>query len=150
MAHTIVRYYLHIVFSTKHRQPLIHPHIESALHEYLDTVCRRLGCFPLMVGGFFDHVHILCMMSDKVSLEDLVGNLKRESSGWIRTKGEVFGAFNWQDGYGAFSVSAAEIDLLKHYIQHQHRHHSNLLFEDEYKRMLNEYELEYDEKYLWD
>jgi REP element-mobilizing transposase RayT len=90
------------------------------------------------------------MMSDKVSLEDLVGKLKRESSGWIRTKGEGFGEFNWQNGYGAFSVSAAEIELLKHYIQHQHRHHSNLLFEDEYKRMLNEYALEYDEKYLWD
>lgn len=150
MTHTISRCYLHIVFSTKHRRPLIRPHVESDLHEYMERVCRRLQCFPLMIGGFFDHVHILCILSDKISLDDLVGDLKRESTRWITTKGEGLDDFTWQDGYGAFSVSAAEIELLKHYIQHQHRHHSNLLFEDEYKRMLNEYELEYDEKYLWD
>lgn len=150
MGQSLVQNYLHIVFSTKHRQELIHPPVETELHAYLGGICKRLECTVLKVGGYTDHVHILCMLSKKIALMKLVEELKSHSSKWIKTKGQGYEHFYWQDGYGAFSVSPSGVDNVVAYIARQHEHHSGISFKDEFRKFLNEYEIEYDERYVWD
>ena len=150
MGQSLVKNYLHVVFSTKHRQPMITEAIESELHAYLGGICKKLDCQPIKVGGYNDHIHILCMLSKKITLIKLMEELKSHSSKWIKTKGEDFKNFYWQDGYGAFSVNATEIDVVVSYIANQKEHHSKKTFQDEYKAFLKKYQVEYDERYVWD
>jgi REP element-mobilizing transposase RayT len=124
--------------------------IESELHAYLGGICKKLDCQPIKVGGYNDHIHILCMLSKKITLIKLMEVLKSHSSKWIKTKGEDFKNFYWQDGYGAFSVNATEIDVVVSYIANQKEHHSKKTFQDEYKAFLKKYQVEYDERYVWD
>lgn len=142
--------YIHLVFSTKHRQPFIQPPVEAELHAYLGGICNRLECQSIKVGGYTDHVHILCMLSKKIALMKLVEEVKSHSSKWIKTKGAGYENFYWQDGYGAFSVNPAEIDRVIAYIGNQHEHHGKKGFQDEYRAFLNKYQVEFDERYVWD
>ncbi len=119
MGQSLVKNYLHVVFSTKHRQPMITEAIESELHAYLGGICKKLDCQPIKVGGYNEHIHILCMLSKKITLIKLMQELKSHSSKWIKTKGEDFKNFYWQEGYGAFSVNATEIDVVVSYIANQ-------------------------------
>ena len=112
---------MHLVFSTKHRQPLIHPPIEAELHAYLGGICNKLECTAIKVGGYTDYIHILCMLSKKIVLMKLMEELKSHSSKWIKTKGTDYEAFYWQDGYGAFSVNPSDVDTVIAYIAHQTR-----------------------------
>lgn len=150
MGQSLVKNYMHIVFSTKHREPLIHPPVEAELHSYLGGICNKLDCQVIKVGGYSDHIHILCMLSKKIALMKLMEELKSHSSKWIKTKGKGYENFYWQDGYGAFSVNPSEIDTVIDYIANQHEHHSKKTFQDEYRAFLKKYNVEYDEKYVWD
>lgn len=150
MGQSLVKNYVHIVFSTKYRQPLIVPSVEGELHGYLGGICKKLECYPVKVGGYIDHVHILCLLSKKLPLAKLVEELKSHSSKWMKTKDENLGNFYWQNGYGAFSVRASEVDTVKAYIENQHEHHQKKCFQDEYRSFLNEHEIEYDERYVWE
>jgi putative transposase len=150
MGQSLVKNYMHIVFSTKHRQTFIHPPVEDELHCYLGGVCKKLECPPIKVGGYTDHVHILCMLSKKIALMKLVEEIKSHSSKWVKTQGEDYTAFYWQDGYGAFSVNPKQVDSVIQYINNQHIHHQNESFKDEYRGFLKRYEVEYDERYVWD
>lgn len=150
MGQSLVKNYLHIVFSTKYRQPLIQPPIESELHAYLGGICNELECQVIKVGGYTDHVHVLCMLSKKITLMKLMEVLKANSSKWIKTKGKGYENFYWQDGYGAFSVNPSQIDRVIKYIENQHAHHQKKNFQDEYRAILKKYEVEYNEKYVWD
>jgi len=150
MGQSLVKNYLHIVFSTKYRQPLIHPPVEAALHSYLGGICNRLECQVLKVDGYTDHIHILCMLSKKIALMKLMEELKSHSSKWVKTKGPGYENFYWQDGYGAFSVKPSEVDRVIAYIANQHQHHSKQTFQDEYRGYLKKYKVEYDERYVWD
>lgn len=150
MGQSLVRNYVHIVFSTKHRQPLIHPPFEQELHAYIGGICRELESPVLIVGGYTDHVHILCMLSKKVALMAFVQKIKASSSKWYKTKHPELQNFYWQDGYGAFSVSSGNIDSIINYIKNQHEHHSKKSFQEEYRMLLKEYNVEYDERYVWD
>ena len=150
MGQSLVKNYIHIVFSTKHREPLIHPAIEAELHSYLGGICNKLECQVIKVGGYTDHVHILCMLSKKIALMKLLEELKSHSSKWIKTKGKKYENFFWQDGYGAFSVSQKHIFATINYIQNQREHHKNQTYKVEFLTILNKYEMDYDEKYLWD
>ena len=150
MGQSLVKNYIHIVFSTKYREPLIHPPVESELHAYLGGICNKLDCTVITVGGYTDHIHILCMMSKKIALMKLMEELKSHSSKWIKTKGAGYESFYWQDGYGAFSVNPSEVDTVISYIANQHEHHSNKTFQDEYRSFLKKYKVDYDEKYVWD
>jgi putative transposase len=149
MGHTLVKAYVHIVFSTRKRQPLILPEIEMALHQQIASICRSLECLPLKVGGFKDHVHILCSLHKDISILELIEEVKITSSRWMRNKNDLFKNFYWQQGYGTFSLSESEIPVLSHYIENQRDHHSRMSFEDEFKRLLVENEIEYDEHVLW-
>jgi putative transposase len=150
MGQSLVKNYLHIVFSTKHRQPLITPSIETSLYSYIGGVCNSLECYPVKIGGYTDHIHVLCLLSKKITLVKFVGELKSQSSRWIKTIDERLVNFYWQDGYGAFSVNPTEVDVVKTYIQNQHEHHRQVTFQDEYRAFLKKYQVEYDERYIWE
>ena len=150
MGQSLVKNYVHIIFGTKHREPLIHPPVEKELHEYLGGICNNFECQVIIVGGFTDHIHILCMLSKKISLMKLLEELKANSSKWIKAKGDAYRNFYWQDGYGAFSVNPTEIDKVIDYISNQHEHHSKKTFQHEYRAFLDKYRAEYDERYVWD
>jgi putative transposase len=150
MGQSLVKNYLHIVFSTKYRELLIHPPVEAELHSYLGGICKNMDCHPIKVGGYTDHIHILCMLSKKTTLIKLMEALKSRSSKWIKTKGPGYENFYWQDGYGAFSVNPSEVDKVISYIANQKEHHSRKTFQDEYRALLKRYDVEYDERYLWD
>lgn len=150
MGQSLVKNYIHIVFSTKYRQPLIKPDMEEELYCYLGGICSKLECNPVQIGGFTDHIHILCLLSKKIALMKLMEELKAHSSKWIKTKGEAYQNFYWQDGYGAFSVKPNEVDRVINYIANQHTHHTKKNFQEEYRYFLNSYGVEYDERYVWD
>ena len=150
MGQSLVKNYVHLVFSTKHRQPLIHPSIEAELHSYLGGTCNHLDCQSIKVGGYVDHIHILCLLSKKVALMKLVEEVKSHSSKWIKTKGEAYQNFYWQDGYGAFSVNPSEVNTVIAYIGNQQEHHRKKTFQEEYRAFLLKYNIDYDERYVWD
>lgn len=150
MGQSLVNNYLHIVFSTKHREALIDDVIGSELYNYLGGICKNLECSPLKVGGYNDHIHILCMLSKKITLVKLMEELKSHSSKWVKTKGEAYRNFYWQDGYGAFSVNPCEVDVVIEYISRQREHHSKKTFQEEYIAFLKKYKVEYDERYVWE
>ena len=150
MPQSLVKNYVHIVFSTKNRQPFIDQSIKEELHAYLGGTCKELGCPVLAVGGVEDHVHILCMLSRNMALSELIGKVKANSSKWIKTKGEQYANFYWQNGYGAFSVNPTETEVVIKYIQNQEEHHKKRTFQEEYRLFLKKYKVEYDERYVWD
>ena len=150
MGQSLVQNYIHIVFSTKHREALIYPPVEAELHSYLGGTCNELDCQVLKVGGYTNHIHILCMLSKKIALMKLMELVKSNSSKWIKSKGASYANFYWQDGYGAFSVNPTEVSTVIDYISNQHEHHHKKSFEDEYRAFLHKYKVEYDEQYVWD
>ncbi len=120
------------------------------LFNYLGGICRNHECNPVIVGGYKDHIHILCMLSRKIALMKLIEELKTHSSKWIKTKGTQYKKFYWQNGYGAFSVNPLKTDIVKNYISTQEEHHKKKTFKDEYLAFLKEYDVVYDERYVWD
>ncbi|MDQ3022350.1 MAG: IS200/IS605 family transposase [Bacteroidota bacterium] len=150
MGQSLVKNYIHIVFSTKHRELFIHPPVEAELHAYLGGICKNLECQPIKVGGYTDHIHILCMLSKKIALMKLLEEVKSHSSKWMKTKGDDLKNFYWQDGYGAFSVSEPEVDAVIKYIENQKEHHEKKTFKDEYISFLKKFNVDYDERYVWD
>jgi REP element-mobilizing transposase RayT len=150
MGQSLVKNYVHIVFSTKHRAPLITENIENSLHAYMGGICNNLGCPPLKIGGYYDHVHILCALSKKIALMKLLEEVKGHSSKWMKLQGEAFHNFYWQDGYGAFSVNPSQVETVTRYIANQKAHHGKKIFQDEYRAFLKKYNVAYDERYVWD
>ncbi len=150
MPQSLAKNYVHIIFSTKNRQPLIYPRVEGKLHGYLGGICSDLDCTPLKIGGYIDHVHILCSLSKKITLVRLLEEVKRGSSKWMKTQDELLQYFYWQDGYGAFSVSPHHVDMVSEYIANQHIHHQKQTYQEEYRAFLKKCKLEYDERYIWD
>lgn len=150
MPQSIAYNYLHITFSTKYQEPLIDEAIEEELFKYIGGICKNLECNPIKVGGYRDHIHILCILSRKIALMKLLEEIKSHSSKWIKTKGDQYKNFYWQRGYGSFSVNPAEIDVVIRYIENQAEHHKKKTFQEEYVAFLKKYNAEYDERYLWD
>ena len=150
MSQSLAYNYLHITFSTKKRELLINDFIKDELFNYLGGICKQMECNPIRVGGHKDHVHILCLLSKKIALVTLMEELKKSSSKWIKSKGGNFTNFYWQTGYGAFSVSPKQTDIVVEYINNQENHHKKISFQDEYRAFLKEYGVEYDERYVWD
>lgn len=150
MGQSLVKNYLHIVFSTKYRQPLIQESIEDELYSYLGGICNTLECHVIKVGGYTDHIHILCMLSKKVALMKLMEELKSHSSKWIKSKGAAYSNFSWQNGYGAFSVNPGQVERVIQYIANQKEHHRKKAFKTEYQEFLEKNEVAYDERYVWE
>jgi REP element-mobilizing transposase RayT len=149
MAQSLSKVYVHITFSTKHRYPFIDKNIENELWAYIGGICKNLECNPLRVGGHFDHVHICCLLSKKITQMKLLEEVKKESSKWVKTKGMQYEKFYWQDGYGIFSVSPSQLDKVVAYIDNQEEHHRKKTFQEELLAFLKKHNVEYDERYLW-
>ena len=149
MSQTLVKLYVHLVFSTKHRLPLITPEIESGLHGYMTGIVQGMGCKLVRIGGVADHVHMLVLLSKNLALSELLQAVKKDSSKWIKTQGE-YRDFHWQEGYAGFSVSESGVGRCISYINNQKKHHARASFKEELLMLLKKYNLEYDERYLWD
>lgn len=150
MAQTLVKIYLHVVFSTKNRENLLLPEIESELFAYIGGILRKHNSILLAANGTANHIHLLISQSKNIALSDLVRELKKSSSLWIKTKNTKFKDFQWQAGFGAFSVGQSQIETVKNYIEKQKEHHQTELFETEYRKFLEKYEIDFDEKYFLD
>jgi REP element-mobilizing transposase RayT len=151
MSQSLAQIYLHIVFSTKNRKPFLqHAPSRLRLHKFLAKTCNNLDSPCLEVGGVEDHVHILCRLSKTMSPSDLIKELKRVSSEWVKSTLSGLEGFYWQNGYGAFSVSPSHVAALQKYIANQEEHHRRESFQDEFRRLLKKYGVEYDERYVWD
>lgn len=149
MAQTLVNLLVHLVFSTKNRQHLIKREIEPGLFAYMAGILEKLDSPSLAINGTSDHIHLLIAQSKNVALSRLVGELKRSSSKWIKTKGPEYRRFDWQDGYGAFSIGQSNVEALKNYIAHQKERHKTRSFQQELLDILNKYHVPYDERYIW-
>ena len=149
MAQTLVSLLVHVIFSTKNREPFISPSLEPELFAYIGGILKNQNSRLLDAGGTADHVHLLISQSKNVSLSSLMKDLKKDSSFWIKTKGRQFDNFHWQDGYGAFSIGHSQIAALKKYISQQKEHHRKRTFQEELMAFFDEYGMEYDVQYLW-
>ena len=149
MAQTLVSLMVHVIFSTKNREPFITPEIEPELFAYIGGILKNHESRLLDAGGTADHVHLLISQSKNLSLSSLMKDVKKDSSSWIKTKGQLFRNFHWQDGYGAFSIGKSDLPELKKYIERQKEHHRKRTFQEELIAFLDEYGIAYDERYLW-
>jgi REP element-mobilizing transposase RayT len=151
MSQSLSQIYLHIVFSTKDRRPfLADKKIRERMHIYLKGICEKQDCPSVKVGGVEDHVHIACRLSKTVAVSVLIKELKQGSSIWVKSEFPKLSAFHWQSGYGAFSISPSHLAALEKYIENQEAHHGRVSFQDEFRRLLKKYQIEYDERYVWD
>jgi putative transposase len=141
---------VHIIFSTKNREPWLDSAIRSRMHSYLATICRDLDAEILCVGGVADHVHIVTTLPRTVSQAQLIEGIKKPSSKWIKTLDARYRGFSWQRGYAAFSVSESQLKTVVQYAQRQEEHHRNRTFQEEYRELLRLHAIEFDEQYVWD
>ncbi len=150
MANTFTNLLFHIVFSTKHREPLIHPLLRDRLYGYIGGILREEGGILLEIGGMPDHVHLLTRLKADRSVAETVRTVKSGSSKWAHQTFPENAQFAWQVGYGAFSVSESQVATVRHYISTQEEHHTRLSFKDELIALLRKHGIEFDERYLLD
>ncbi|MCT4560450.1 MAG: IS200/IS605 family transposase [Crocinitomicaceae bacterium] len=150
MAGTYTQIYVHFIFGVKHRQPLLHKSWREELYKYISGIIREKGQKPIIMGGIEDHIHVLVGLKPTVCLSDLIRDIKNNSSKYINERRLVRGKFQWQEGYGAFSCSTDHVRALYRYIENQEEHHAKKTFQKEYLEFLKAYEIEYNEKYLFD
>lgn len=139
---------VHTVFSTKNREPLIPLEHAPKLHAYIQGILENIACPSIQIGGMPDHLHVLHLLSRTMPLSKVLEEVKRSSSKWRKEQG--LAGFSWQAGYGAFSVSQSQRDMVVRYIRNQPVHHRKLTFQEEYIRFLRRYNVQYDERYVWD
>ena len=151
MAQSLSNVLVHIIFSTKDRRPLLGDLIlRAAMHRYLGAVSVRLNCPVVRVGGVDDHVHLLARQGRTITVAEWVKELKRASSQWAKTQGASLPGFQWQAGYGAFSVSQSLSEKVERYIEQQEEHHGQSDFQTEFRKLLEAHGVAYDERYVWD
>lgn len=150
MPQSLSRVYVHLIFSTKHRLPVLHDDVRESLHRYAATVLRNIDCPPVLINSVEDHIHILHELGRTISISDAVQNLKTSTSRWLKTQSGRLSDFAWQSGYGEFSVSRSNLDEVRAYIANQREHHRVTTFQDEFLAFLERHEVEYDARYVWD
>ena len=151
MPQSLSAVYVHLVFSTKNRRPLLRDDsIRSELHAYLGGISKTLECPPVQVGGVEDHVHILARLGRTITQADWVKELKRVSNLWLKERGPDFADFAWQGGYAGFSVSQSNLEGVTEYVREQAGHHAKMSYQDELRALLRKHNLEFDERYVWD
>jgi len=148
MPQSLSRVIIHLVFSTKHRQPFIVSDKQNDMFSYLAGTLNGLDCPAILVGGMPDHIHALFVLSRTLSVCKVVEELKKESSKWAKER--IHPGFYWQTGYGAFSVSPSRVEKVKQYITTQEEHHRTSTFQDEFRALLRKHGIAWDERYVWD
>ncbi len=150
MASTLVQQYMHIVFHTKCTSITMREEDLGRIFDYVGGIIHNVKGVSIQVGGRPDHIHILASLPKTMSLADFVRTIKSNSSRWIKTLDAYYEQFMWQEGYGAFSVSASVLEKVSKYIKCQKTHHDKQSFVDEYKQFLDAYHVEYDERYAFE
>lgn len=150
MSQSLAKVYVHIVFSTKHREKLIVKEVRNELYSYIGGILKNVSSPLISIGGTSDHIHILCLQSKLITSAKLVEEIKRSSSKWIKSQHEKVKNFRWQNGYGIFSISRGHVETVINYINNQEEHHRKDDFKAEFRELLKIYEVEYDERYVWD
>ncbi len=151
MSQSLAKILVHAVFSTKDRRPYLRDKsLREELHRYLGGILTNHGCQPIIVGGVEDHVHLLFTLSRTVSAAEMIKEVKRSSSLWLKTKSPDLHDFAWQSGYGIFSIGFSQVETVRVYIAGQEEHHRKVSFQDEFREFLKRYEVEFDERYVWD
>ena len=151
MPQSLSAVYIHLVFSTKDRRPLPRDKAtRDALHAYLGGISKQLDCAPIQIGGVEDHVHILSMLSRTCEAAEMVKEVKRGSSLWLKSKSPGLHDFAWQNGYGIFSIGFSQVGTVRNYLAGQEEHHRKVSFQDEFREFLKRYAVEFDERYVWD
>ena len=149
MANTYTQLYIHYVFAVQNRLGLISKNWEDDLYKYISGIIANSGHKLYIVNGVQDHIHLLVSMSPSQSPSDFMYNVKRSSSLWINDNKLTVGKFSWQDGFGAFSIGKSQAITTVEYIKTQKEHHAKTLFQEEYEKLLEEYDVEYDERYIF-
>jgi REP element-mobilizing transposase RayT len=149
MANTFTQIHIHAVFAVQNRISLINKSWQKRLYKYIIAIVQKHGHKALSIGGMPDHVHILFGFRPTQALSHLMQEVKRDSSEWINQEKLVMGKFSWQEGYGAFSYSKSHISQVATYIETQEKHHKKNTFLEEYKKILHDFDLEYEEQYIF-
>jgi REP element-mobilizing transposase RayT len=149
MANTFTQIHIHTVFAVQNRISLINSAWQNQLYKYITTIVQKYGHKILSIGGMPDHIHILFGFRPTQALSNLMQEVKRDSSEWINKEKLVMGRFSWQEGYGAFSYSKSHISQVANYIENQAEHHKKTSFADEYKKILQDFDIQYDEQYIF-
>ena len=150
MPQSLANLYVHLIFSTKERFPFLSKEVRPDLHSYMATVLANLHSPAMLINSVDDHVHILFNMGRTVTLAQVVEDVKKSSSKWIKTQSPKLATFAWQAGYGGFSVSESNAPKVANYIQNQEEHHRKKTFQEEYREFLTKHKIEFDERYMWD
>ncbi len=150
MPQSLSAVYIHLVFSTKYRQPFLRDRsLRTDLHSFLGGTSKTLECPTILVGGVEDHVHLLARFGRTITLAEWVKELKRVSNIWLKEEAGLAG-FEWQSGYADFSVSQSNLKQVQRYIANQEQHHRKLSFQDEVRALLTKHEIKWDERYIWE
>ena len=151
MSQSLSQMWTHLIFSTKDRYPfLADQSVREDTFKYMAGIFTKHNCPTLLIGGVADHVHSLFALSKNHSIAEIVWEVKRGSSKWVKTLDPKLRKFHWQAGYGAFSVSHSHVERVQRYIEGQARHHRKTTFQDEFRKFLRRHEVEFDERYVWD
>ena len=150
MPNTYTQLYIQFVFAVKYRQSLIKKEWNDELYKYITGIVQNNKSKMLAINGMPDHIHIFIGYKPTIAIPDLIKDIKLASGSWINEKGLTPHRFNWQEGYGAFSYRLRDVDEICKYIQNQESHHHKKTFSEEYTGLLNDFAVEYDNKYLFD
>ena len=148
MPQSLVKILIHVVFSTKNRIDLITPALETGLYSYIHGIIENNNSKLILANGTANHIHLLISLGKMIEVSKLIGNIKRGSSVWMKDHGVQ--KFYWQEGYGAFSIGQSQIQAVIKYIEAQKEHHRKSDFQDEFRGLLQKYQVEFDERYVWD
>jgi len=148
MPQSLSRIYMHLIFSTKDRQPCILPQHKRELHDYIGGTLNAIDCPVVKVGGMADHVHVLFCLNRTASVADVVKQVKANTTKWYKEKQQR--DFAWQRGYAIFSVSQSRVEDVRRYIENQEEHHRKRTFQEEYRAFLDSCNIKYDETFVWD
>lgn len=150
MANTYTQLFVHIIFSTKGREKILHKSFRKELFKYISGILTNKNQKPFAVNGTTDHVHVFVGIEPNISISDLVRDIKHSSTNFIKEKNFIKHKFNWQKGYCAFTYSKSQFDSVIKYIMNQEVHHKTKTFEEEYIEFLKKYDVDYDSKYVFD
>lgn len=151
MPQSLAQVWIHLVFSTKDRRPFLqNESLRTEMFKMLAHHVKESGCLSASVGGHIDHVHLLIGLSRTITIAKLVEEIKKETSKWIKSHPKGTQLFQWQAGYGVFSVSHSMLDIVDEYIRSQISHHEKRTFQDEFRLLCQKHGIEFDERYVWD
>ena len=148
MPQSLAKVYIHAIFSTKNREPVLVDEWRDELFHVLGGSANNLGCQSLIVGGVADHIHMLFQLGRTITIAEAIGKIKCTASAWVNQRQNL--SFHWQGGYAAFSVSQSNVGAVREYIRGQDEHHAKQAFQEELREWLRRYEIEWDERYVWD